>query len=117
AVIIDDQTAVRQMLEFVVAMETGFTVAGSAGDGKQAWELCERTKPDLVILEVLLPKLNGLEILKRLREHFPSTRTLVFSAYQNLTVVKEAMRAGAHGYVEKSAPLADLKEGIRAVSE
>lgn len=43
AVIIDDQTAVRQMLEFVVAMETGITVAGSAGDGKQAWELCERT--------------------------------------------------------------------------
>jgi DNA-binding NarL/FixJ family response regulator len=74
-------------------------------------------KPDLLILDILLPGLNGVEILRRIPKQFPHMRALVFSGHQNTGLVKETIRAGAHGFVEKTASLPELKKGIEIVAE
>jgi DNA-binding NarL/FixJ family response regulator len=105
------------MLELVIRGENDFTIVGSTGEGHLAWELCQKEQPDLVILDIMLPGLNGVEILRRLQKQFPQMRTLVFSGHQNVGLVKETIRAGAHGFVEKTASLSELKQGIRAVAQ
>lgn len=115
-VIIEDQTAIRDMLEMVLRAEPGYTIAGSTGEGHLAWEICQRERPDLIILDIMLPGLNGMEILRRVQKNYPTMHTLVFSGHQNVSLVRETIRAGAHGFVEKTASLAELKKGIEAVS-
>lgn len=116
-IIIEDQTAVRDMLEMVLATLPGFTLVGSTGEGHTGWELCVEKKPDLLILDILLPGLNGVEILRRIAKQFPHMRALVFSGHQTANLVKETIRAGAHGFVEKTASLAELKRGIAVVAD
>lgn len=115
-VIIEDQTAIRDMLELVIRAESQFSIVGATGEGHLAWEVCQKERPDLVILDIMLPGLNGMEILRRLQKNFPHMRTLVFSGHQNVSLVKDAIRAGAHGFVEKTAPLVELKRGIQTVA-
>lgn len=115
-VIIEDQTAVREMVAQIVQSEPGFEVVAETGDGQVAYNLCMELKPDFVILDIMLPGLNGAEVLRRLTKHLKSTRVLVFSGFQNPALVRDLLQAGAHGFVEKSAPLSELKKGIQVVA-
>lgn len=115
-VIIEDQTAVREMIAQIVSASGDFEVVAETGDGQEACSLCIELKPDFVILDIMLPGLNGTEVLRRFSKHLTHTRVLVFSGYQNPTLVRELLQAGAHGFVEKSAPLIELKKGIEIVS-
>jgi DNA-binding NarL/FixJ family response regulator len=115
-VIIEDQTAVRELIATVVREEPGFEVIGESGDGHEAYELCMKLEPDFVILDIMLPGMNGAEVLRRFSKHLRSTRVLVFSGYQNPALVRELLQAGAHGFVEKSASLSELKKGIEIVA-
>jgi DNA-binding NarL/FixJ family response regulator len=115
-VIIEDQTAVREMIAQIVRSEPEFEVVAETGDGQVAYNLCLELKPDFVILDVMLPGLNGAEVLRRFSKTLRHTRVLVFSGYQNPALVRELLQAGAHGFVEKSAPLSELKKGIQIVS-
>lgn len=115
-VIVEDQTAVREMVAQIVESEPGFEVIAETGDGQAAYTLCLETKPDFVILDIMLPGLNGAEVLRRFAKHLKTTRVLVFSGYQNPSLVRELLQAGAHGFVEKSAPLSELKKGINIVA-
>ena len=114
-VIIEDQTAVREMVAQIVQSEPGFEVVAETGDGQVAYNLCMELKPDFVILDIMLPGLNGAEVLRRLTKHLKSTHVLVFSGFQNPALVRDLLQAGAHGFVEKSAPLSELKKGIQVV--
>lgn len=107
----------REMLELVLKNLPGFSLVGSTGEGHSAWEVCQNEKPDVVILDIMLPGLNGVEILRRLQKQFPAMRTLVFSGHQNISLVKDTIRAGAHGFVEKTASLAELTKGLMVVAE
>lgn len=104
------------MLSMILNVEPDYTIVGTTGNGHDAWALCQEKRPDLVILDIMLPEMNGVEILRRLHKHLPETRSLVFSGYQNAALVKATIRAGAHGFVEKTAPLAELKKGIELVA-
>lgn len=115
--IIEDQTAIREMLELVITSGREFSICGSTGDGHEALDLCEKTQPDLVILDIMLPGLHGVEILRRLQKICPKVRALVFSGHQNTLLVKEAISAGAHGFVEKTASLTELRKGVETVSK
>ncbi len=115
-VIIEDQTAVREMVAQIVQSEPGFEVVAETGDGQVAYNLCMELKPDFVILDIMLPGLNGAEVLRRLTKHLKNTRVLVFSGFQNPALVRDLLQAGAHGFVEKSAPLSELKKGIQVVA-
>lgn len=115
-VIIEDQTAVREMIAQIVRSDSSFEVVAETGDGQEAYNLSLEIKPDFVILDIMLPGLNGAEVLRRFSKHLKSTRVLVFSGYQNPSLVRELLQAGAHGFVEKSAPLSELKKGIEIVA-
>lgn len=115
-IIIEDQTAVREMIAHVVASDPSFEVIAETGDGQAALTLCLETRPDFVILDVMLPGLNGAEVLRRFSKQLHNTRVLVFSGYQNPSLVRELLQAGAHGFVEKAAPLSELKKGIEIVA-
>ena len=114
--IIEDQTAIREMLSQAILNNEAYQVVIESGDGLQGCEQCIEQKPDFVILDVMLPNLNGTEILHRFSKEIPETRVLIFSGYQTPGLVRELLQAGAHGFVEKSAPLAELKKGIEIVS-
>ncbi|MGJ3243483.1 MAG: response regulator [Opitutales bacterium] len=115
-VIIEDQTAVREMIAQIVASDPGLEVIAETGDGQDAYQICMEKRPDFVILDIMLPGLNGAEVLRRFAKHLKHTRVLVFSGYQNPSLVRELLQAGAHGFVEKSAPLSELKKGVDIVA-
>jgi DNA-binding NarL/FixJ family response regulator len=115
-VIVEDQTAVREMIAQVIDLDPTLSVIAQCGDGREALEICVRQMPDFVIMDVMLPGMNGPELMRRLAKQLHSTRVLVFSGYYSPQLVREMIQAGAHGFVEKTAPLSELKNAIAAVS-
>lgn len=116
-VVIEDHTAVRQMICQLVESISEFKMVGDTGDGQDAYTLCLEQRPDLVVLDIMLPGLNGIEVLKRFSRHLRQTRVLVFSGYKNENLLKSCMLSGAHGFVEKSATLDALKDAMKEVSD
>ncbi|MGC6456104.1 MAG: response regulator [Coraliomargaritaceae bacterium] len=114
--IIEDQTAIREMMSQAILNQSDFQVVVESGDGQIGCDQTLQEKPDFVILDVMLPNCNGTEILRRISKELPQTRVLIFSAYQSPGLVRELLQSGAHGFVEKSAPLSELKKGIEIVS-
>lgn len=115
-IIIEDQTAIREMIAEIITSESHYEVMGEANDGQSAYKLCLKLKPDLIVLDIMLPGLNGTEILRRLSKKLKKTRFIIFSAYYNVDLVQGALQAGAHGFVEKNASLSELIKGIEAVA-
>jgi DNA-binding NarL/FixJ family response regulator len=116
-VLVEDQIAIREMLAQILRADGQYEVVAECGDGQSACVVCLEQKPDLVILDVMLPGLNGIEVLRRFGKHLKSTRVLAFSGYQNPSLVRELLQAGAHGFVEKSAKLSEVRKGIQTVAE
>jgi DNA-binding NarL/FixJ family response regulator len=114
--IIEDQTAIREMVSQAVLDHDEYEVVLGTGDGQEGCDKCIELKPDFVILDVMLPNLNGTEILRHFAKSLPDTRVLIFSGYQSPGLIRELLQAGAHGFVEKSAPLTELKKGVEIVS-
>ena len=103
----------RMMLE----SEPDLLVVEMAKDGQEAVELCRLHRPDLVIIDVRMPKINGFEATRLIKEELCETKVLIMSAYDNPWYSTEAMRAGAEGYVPKLAPLEEILEAVRGVLE
>ncbi|KAF0096359.1 MAG: two component LuxR family transcriptional regulator [Puniceicoccaceae bacterium 5H] len=104
------------MIAQIVRTEPGFEVVAECGDGQTAVDTCVEHKPDFVILDVMLPGLNGAEVLRRFSRQLPKTRVLIFSGYQDSVLLRELLEAGAHGFIGKSAPLTELQKGIQVVA-
>lgn len=115
-VIIEDQTAIREMLVELLHLDKNYQLVGESGDGQTALSLCLETKPDLLILDAKLPGLNGVELLRRLVKTLPNIRVLVFSGHENPVLVREMLEVGAHGFVEKTAGLSELRKGLATVA-
>lgn len=114
--IIEDQTAIREMISQAILDPDEYKLIFDTGDGQEGYDKCMELKPDFVILDVMLPKLNGTDALRRFSKELPDTRVLIFSGYQSPDLIRELLQAGAHGFVEKSAPLSELRKGIEIVS-
>ena len=115
-VIVEDQTAIREMLADMLRLDPNYELVGEAGDGPQAVALCLETKPDVCVLDAKLPGLHGVDVLRRIAKKLPGMRVLVFSGYENPTLLREILEAGAHGFVEKSAGLREFKRGLETVA-
>jgi DNA-binding NarL/FixJ family response regulator len=115
-VIIEDQTAIREMLAEILGMDSSFKIVGESGDGQSAYQLCLEVKPDVIILDAKLPGLNGVDLLRRLNKVLTNVRVLVFSGHENPVLVREMLEAGAHGFVEKTAGLFEFKKGLETVA-
>ncbi len=115
-VVIDDHASVRQMLALVLAREGSYDVVGEAGTGFEALKACRKLKPHLVILDLVLPELNGAEVLRTLRAELRDARFMVYSGATSRTLIVEALKARPHGFVHKTDALATFCEALRAVA-
>jgi len=116
-VVVDDHASIRDMLVWILMREAGYEVIGEAGSGIEALKVCGRCRPDLLILDLVLPCLSGIEVLRRVRKELPRTRVLIYSGTGNPTMVKEALRERPHGYVEKLEGLRILRRAIETVTD
>lgn len=115
-VIVDDHVSIRDMLRWILAREICYNVIGEAGSGIEAIKICAACRPDLVILDLILPCISGVEVLRRVRRETPGTRILVYSGTTNGALRDEALRERPHGFVEKLEGLTVLREAIAAVT-
>lgn len=113
--IADDHDLTRRGLRALIADEPDLELAGEAADGDQAVELCRQLRPDLVILDVRMPRKDGLAATRAIKLDAPRTAVLLLSLYATPEYILEALEAGASGYVLKDAPLDDLLHAIRQV--
>ena len=104
----DDHALVRQGLRALLEAEEKFKVVGEAGEGLEAIALVEQLKPDVVILDLMMPILNGLEATRQLSKQYPHTKIIILSMYDDEGFVLEALRNGASGYVLKDSTSDDL---------
>ncbi len=112
----DDHAIVREGLRALLERE-GFEVVGEAGDGHEAIQGAERLRPDVAVLDLAMPLLNGLEAARTILRSLPQTRTILLTVHTEDQYVLEALRAGISGYVLKTQAKADLVQAIREVSK
>jgi DNA-binding NarL/FixJ family response regulator len=113
-VLVDDHHVVRQGLRALLEAEPELAVVGEAADGAAAIEMAARLDPDILILDLVMPAINGLEVLRQLGQQSPRTRVIVLSMHSSEAYVVEALKSGASAYVLKEATASDL---VRAVQE
>ena len=111
----DDHHVVRLGVRALLEAEPDFAIVGEASDGLEAKALVERLQPDMLILDLMMPGLNGMEVLRQARELSPGTRVIVLSMHANEAYVVEALRHGASGYALKQSSMLELVQAIRQV--
>ena len=112
--VVDDFEPWRRSIVSIIADDPELQVIHEASDGLEAVQMCQDLQPDLVVLDVGLPKLNGLEAARRIREVSPDSKILFLSAIASRDVMCEALRIGAAGYITKADALRDLLPAVRA---
>ena len=113
--IADDHTPVRRAIRALLQTTTGMEVVGEAENGQEAISLTKQLRPEVVVMDVLMPKLNGLEAAKKIRALRPQPKVVFLSMYSEINVVQQALYTGAMGYVLKQESAHDLVEAIHAV--
>ena len=108
----DDHAVVRQGFKMILSAQPDMEIVGEAGNGREAVELAEELRPDIVVMDVAMPELNGIEATRRL----PHTRVIALSMHKDSVYVREILRAGARGYLLKDSVAADLVAAVRAVA-
>jgi DNA-binding NarL/FixJ family response regulator len=116
-IVADDHALIRAGTRTILESEPDLQVVGEADNGQKAVELCERLHPDLVLMDMWMPEMDGLEATSRIKESCPVTSVLVMTAYPSPDNLMDAVRAGAAGYVLKSAPFEQLVDTIRRTIE
>jgi len=111
----EDHTIVREGLRSLLGKADDFEVVGEVEDGRAALKKVEELKPDIVLMDIRMPGLNGIESTRQIKKHFPRIRVLILSMHPDEEYVFEALRAGASGYILKHAAHEELFAAIRAV--
>jgi DNA-binding NarL/FixJ family response regulator len=110
----DDHVMVRDGLAAILRQQDDISVVGTAADGQEALELAKRTRPDVALIDIVMPGLNGIDVTTQIQEECPSIRIIIMSVHSDIDYVYRALKAGAQGYVAKTAAAADLIEAVRA---
>lgn len=113
--VIEDQTVLRELVCRLIEDMPGMELIGSSGDGREGFEACRELNPNLVVVDIMVPSLNGLEIVRQLRQQLPEVKLLIFSAYSSRDRVQAAMKVGVNGIVHKNASIDELEKGIQRV--
>lgn len=111
-VIADDHDAVRYSLRLVIETYDDIEVVGEAINGKEAVELCERLHPDLVLMDLIMPIMDGVAATQFIHQHFPDTRVLILTSGTDPDLIRAALNAGAKGYLEKHVNMDVLTKAI-----
>jgi NarL family two-component system response regulator YdfI len=113
---VDDHQVVRQGLEILFGDTEDLELVGTVGSGEDAVEMIKQNEPQIVLMDVRLPGMDGVSTIKRIHEEAPNVQFVVFSAYGDRRLVSDAIAAGARGYVMKGAPPDDLLRAVRTVA-
>jgi Response regulator containing a CheY-like receiver domain and an HTH DNA-binding domain len=113
--LVDDHSLVRDGIKSLLGVMTQLEVVGEAENGADAIEMVGRCQPDLLLVDISLKDINGLELTRLLRSQYPSLKVLVLSMYDNYEYVSESVRSGASGYVLKNAPSREIIAAIEAI--
>ena len=114
--LIDDHALVREGIRALLAVLPHFEVVGEAGSGAEVFELMQRTQVDILLMDVGLRDINGLELTRQLRERYPAIKVLILSMYDNQEYVSTSLAVGASGYVLKEAPSREIVAAIEAIA-
>lgn len=114
--LVDDHTSIRQMLAFLLPREGPYDIVAQASSGLEALQLCKTLRPRVMVLDIMLPELSGIEILRRLSAEDSQTRLLVYSGTNNLELIAEVMRFKPHGFVHKEDSLETFRQALKTVS-
>lgn len=113
-VLADDQPIIRQGLRFIIGTQPDMEVVGEANDGDEAISAVERTRPDLVLMDIQMPKRTGIEATRAIAQAYPEAKVMLLTTFDVQAYVADGIRAGAVGYLLKDADTKTLLEGIRA---
>ena len=112
----DDHAVVRQGFKMLLGAQPDMEIVGEASNGREAVETAEALRPDIVVMDVAMPELNGIEATRRLASSTPHARVIALSMHKDSVYVREILRAGARGYLLKDSGAEDLVSAIRAVA-
>lgn len=114
--IVDDQTVIRERLQQQLIRAQGIVVVGEADSGEAALAYCDELQPDVVLMDVVMPGLDGFTITQIIRRKYPDTHVLIVADFEEMALIPIALRAGASGYLDRSASPAEMIEAIRATA-
>jgi DNA-binding NarL/FixJ family response regulator len=112
--LVDDHAVVRSGLSFFFSTTDDLEVVGEAADGEEALSLCAQLHPDVVVMDMLMPRMDGFTAIQYIRQHYPSIRVLALTSFLDGAFVQRALQAGASGYLLKDVQARDLANAIRA---
>lgn len=113
--IVDDQELIRMSLSIVLGGETDFEIVGVAEHGNMAIDLTRQLSPDVVLMDIHMPMMDGVEATRRIKNEFPNVKVMILTTFEELGYVRDALGAGAEGYVLKAIHPKDLAAGVRLV--
>lgn len=113
----DDHDVVRRGLRALLESRPRWEICGEASNGREAIELAEKLKPDVVVIDISMPELNGLEATREIRRKVPDAQVLIFTLHDSEYMAGEAVKVGAHGYVLKSGHESDLLAAVESLAD
>jgi two-component system response regulator NreC len=113
----DDHNIMRKGLRLLVESQPGFSVVGEAADGREAVEQATATRPDVIVLDIAMPNLSGIEAAQRIHDQLPQTAIVILSMHSDESYILRALKAGARGYLLKDSAEGDLIDAIKAVTD
>lgn len=115
-VIADDDALIRDGLKLILETVEGFEVAGVAANGQEAVKLCASARPDVVLMDIRMPVMDGVEATQQIKRQFRGVKVLLLTTFKDTEYIRSAVKYGADGYILKSNPSESIIEGIRAVA-
>jgi DNA-binding NarL/FixJ family response regulator len=115
--IADDHEVVREGTRALVLREANFEVCGMARDGREAVDMTTKLQPDILILDITMPELDGVEVVRQIRRHSRETRIMIFSGLESEQVIEELFRAGVKSYIRKGDPAQNLVAALHSLAE
>ncbi len=115
--LVDDQELIRESLHIVLDLDPALEVAGMASNGEEALQLCEQLQPDLILMDIHMPIMNGVEATQVIKQRWPDIKIIILTTFQEVQYVIDALSAGAEGYLLKAIHPKDLASGVKWVAE
>lgn len=115
--LVEDDSEIRQTTSLILKTETGFELTGVYENGKQFLEALEKNRPDVVLMDIQMPQMNGIETVRKAAEKFPEIQFLMCTVFEDHDSIFESLKAGATGYILKNTPVNKLFDAIREIYE
>lgn len=115
--VVDDHSVVRQGIITLLEDEEDLLIAGEASDGDEVWDMIETVTPDVVLLDLTMPRMSGIDVIKQIVPAFPAVKVLVFSMHNNADYMISAATSGASGYLQKDTSRDEMLRAIRSIAK